>query len=324
METLSLDNFIDEETEEGKELAEIISEVLSEKDDIFEAIKNAFINIINSKGISLKPLEELVNENIDEEKVRKSKVKFGLVTVNVTDMKAEELFISEIPRGELNKYIIASCYLPVFKLEPLDGKYYLDGGFYNKIPFNMVEELGLKPIIVRTNPPGIRNLNFPKDAIVIEPSKTYTTAMEFDPVKADELIRIGYFDTYKKLKALRGRKYYIEDFSEDKAFEIIQRVFFEELDNLDENGVFKLRSKYRRLFEEIIPKLAAELNLKGNFTYADLVTELLEREAEKRNIEYLKIYKLEELLKELKETGGITLKEYRENKLSELVKRIIN
>lgn len=251
------------------------------------------IHSIGNTGLSVEPLKNLVEENIDEDLLRKSKIKFGLVTLNLTDKKGEELFVDDIPYGELKKYIVASCYFPAFKLEKLDGKYYLDGGFYNNIPYNMVQNLGLKPIIVRANPKDIKDLAFPKDAIVIEPRIRYLKSLEFDPIKAEELMRIGYFDTYKVINNLSGIKYYIEDFDEKQAVD--------ELERLSEKGIYYEENenhalKYRELFEKIVPNIAKEFSLGADFTYKEIVINLVEKYAQMYNIDYLRIYKISELI----------------------------
>ena len=45
-------------------------------------------------------------------------------------------FINAIKK--LNEYILASCNLPVFKMEKvIDNNFYIDGGFYDNNPINM-------------------------------------------------------------------------------------------------------------------------------------------------------------------------------------------
>ena len=61
---------------------------------------------INSKGADITPLIQLLDRVIDEEKLRKSEVDFGLVTVRTTPMKAIELTRSQIPEGELKHYLL--------------------------------------------------------------------------------------------------------------------------------------------------------------------------------------------------------------------------
>ncbi len=100
-----------------------------------------------SGGLNIDPLVNLIDREIDEEAVRNSDIKMGLVTYNLSDFKPEELMIDDMPEGKLKKYLIASSYLPVFKQKKLDGKYYLDGGFYNNLPSNMLADYGLDDII---------------------------------------------------------------------------------------------------------------------------------------------------------------------------------
>lgn len=85
-----------------------------------------------------------MNENIDEKKVRNADKDFGIVTINLSSKKPMELFIEDIPRGKLIDYLMASSYLPVFKKEKMDGSIFLDGGFYDNLPVNMIVKKGIK------------------------------------------------------------------------------------------------------------------------------------------------------------------------------------
>ncbi len=286
------------------------------KEDIILKIKNLVSDTISKAEISIEPVRNLIEENIDETKVRESSARLGLVTINLTDKKAEELFIDEIPQGELKKYILASCYHPVFKMEPLDGKYYLDGGFVNNIPYNMVQEMGLTPVIIRTHHSIVNNFYMPKDAIIIEPSKNYTSLMDFDPVKADEIIRIAYFDTYKLLDGLMGNKYYIRPFTEEYALEILKNIFFKDEHEEDK----KPTSKYRKLFEETLSSLAKKYDVEGEDNYSKLLIIILEKIAEEQNIDYLKIYEVEEFIEEIRKTEKT--QEDKNSFLQKLAKRI--
>lgn len=247
---------------------------------------------INNRRIPLDPLKNFVYKYIDEEKVRKADMKFGLVTVNLTDMIVEEKFVEDIPEGQLCDYIIASCYLPIFKRELINGKAYLDGGFANQIPFNMVQRLGMRPVIIRANPNDRRNMSMPKESIVISPNNKLADTMDFNPTKSGELVRIGYFDTYKKLKGYLGKKYYIKPFNEETAEDILRGLYF---DKVKEYSKLEIKSEYRKFYEIFIPSLAEGLNVKGQYTYVDVVVNLFEYFAEKHNLESLKIYDIDEL-----------------------------
>lgn len=319
--TLSLTDFPVED-ESLTNFDEVGNSKFKDPSDIIEIAMLKFSSFIKQKQISVEPLKRLVNDYIDEDKIRKSNMDFGLVTINISDKRGEELTLKDIPYGKLNNYLIASAYFPFFQLEQIDGKFYLDGGFYNNIPFEMVVEKGLTPIIIRTNPNDIMD-RFPEDAIVIAPRKKYTTAMNFDPVQAEEIMRIGYFDTYKTLKGLYGKKYYINKFNEDEAFLALEKIFFNKLDkiNLDE---FKHNSKYRILFEELIPRMASDLGVGSNFNYVDFLVTFLEREAEKLGLDLLKIYNLDELVdKVVKNDNILEERLVKSKKLDDIIKKLM-
>lgn len=282
---------------DNKEIAQIVSE--KQTNNMFHSFKKLIDNL-NSKRISIEPLRNFVYKYIDEDKVRNSYLKFGLVTINLTDRVVEEKFVEDIPKGQLRDYIIASCYLPIFKRELINGKAYLDGGFANQIPYNMVERLGMRPVIIRANPNDFRNMIMPSDAIVIAPSEKYVETMDFNPNKSDELMRIGYFDTYKKFKGLLGKKYYVKPFDEVEADKLLRELYFEKV---KEYSNLQFESEYRKFYEEFIPSIAANLKLESNYKYSEVLTGLFEYFANKHNIEYLKIYDIEQLSAILKARG---------------------
>lgn len=73
--------------------------------------------LILNRGIDIGPIKGLIDTYIDEDKIRSSNKDFGIVTVNLTGLKPVEIFIDDIPRGDLKKYLLASAYLPFFRFE---------------------------------------------------------------------------------------------------------------------------------------------------------------------------------------------------------------
>ncbi|HZJ99929.1 MAG TPA: patatin-like phospholipase family protein, partial [Tissierellaceae bacterium] len=130
--------------------------------------------IISHGGIDITPIKKIIDKYIDEDKIRSTNKDFGIVTVNVSEFKPIEIFLEDIPKGHLKNYLLASAYLPFFKSERLDGDIYLDGGFYDNLPFKMLFEKGYKDLIlVRTHAPGItRKIELRgTNSIVISPSE---------------------------------------------------------------------------------------------------------------------------------------------------------
>lgn len=181
----------------------------------FHKIKATFTEIykaFKSRGLDMSNYRALVRNAVDEEKVRKSDIKFGLTTVRVETLEAMERFIDDIPSGQLHDYITASSYLPVFKKEKLiDDGYYLDGGFYNLSPSDMLEKLGCDKIyVINIKGIGFRRPRFRTKAEIIEikPRGNLGSILVFDKNSTEENITRGYYDTMKVFGKVDGIEYY--------------------------------------------------------------------------------------------------------------------
>ena len=292
---------------------ERLKELKFEKEDLV-FLANNIKTVIADRGFDITPFKKLLDKYIHEEKIRESELDFGVVTVNVTDLKSIEIFKEDIPQGEIKDYLLASAFLPVFKTEKLGGKRYLDGGFYDNLPFNMLKRKGYKNlIIVRTNARGLtRKVEFDEaNAIIVSPSEDIGRTFLIDSDKVKSNIELGYYDGLKAFRKLKGKRYYIEV---DQPSE----YYFQLLSNLDENQVEEIKAiintpdlPYKRLlFEYIIPKLGSVLGLSKEFTYEDFVISLLEKKAEAAKIERFKVYKFKELLDLVKmEKVSVEIKE---------------
>lgn len=270
---------------------------LSDDLDMISKIKE-YRKLMSQGTIPSAPLKHLIYDSLSEEKIRNSKMRYGLATVNVTDRKFEMLFAEEIKEGELLDYIIGSAYTPFFKVEPLHGKYFLDGGFFNNIPFEMVENLGMRAVIIRANPKDRHDNSFPKDSIVIEPKKELNSVLNFDTERAKYLMKLGYYDAFKAVKELPGRDYYFESFDEAKALDIFVKNLFPYFKESPEK--YKYKSPYRILFEECFPKIANNLELENNYRLADLLAAIIEEKFKKEDKERFNFYRIDDYSNDLK------------------------
>ncbi len=272
--------------------------------------------VISDRGFDITPLKTLLNSYVNEDKIRNSPMDFGIVTVNLTDFKGLEIFKEDIPQGEIKYYLLASAYLPVFKSEKLKGKRFLDGGFYDNLPFKMLHSKGYEDlIIVRTHARGLtRKIDPNLNAIVISPSDDIGETYEYDYEKARNNIELGYYDGLKAIRGLKGIKYYVNPIGEDFAFDLLLSISEEQL-----NDLYSLIKTYnlpgkRALLENIIPKIGSQMGLKKTFTYEDFVIGLLEKKAEALDVERFKVYSFDELLEIVKCTPKKAEKIYEEPK----------
>lgn len=278
--------------------------------------------ILNNRGLDTSKIRLLFDTYIDEEKVLNSNIDFGIVTVDLTNKKPLELYKEDIPKGKLIDFLIASANLPAFKIEEMDGKKYLDGGFYNNLPIGLLCKKGYKDIIaVRTLAMGVVRRVKEKDVKItyIQPADgslgNMLTALDFNKEKAEELIHLGYYDAMKVFKKLKGFKYYCVPY-EDNFIELVIDYLLKNREKVEKAASilgFEDMSMDRVLFEKIMPRLENILDMKGRADYEDICLRLFERIAEKLNIERFKIYNSLEFINLVIETFQKTPIEFTNN-----------
>lgn len=261
--------------------------------------------IILNRGLDISPIKELMEKYIDEDKIRKSGKDFGIVTINLSALKPMEMFLEDIPKGELQKYLLASAYLPFFRFEKLDGNLYLDGGFHDNLPYKMLMNKGYKDLIlVRTHAPGVINKIDLEgtNSIVISPSDDIGRTYLYEAESARRNIRLGYLDGLRAFKGLAGKRYYIES-NHDEDFYLNYLLNIDEKQVRKIENLFRLEKRpYRRsLLENIVPKLCDYLAVDKNCTYREFIIQLLERSAKRYDIDRFEVYEFEELLETVRD-----------------------
>lgn len=260
-------------------------------------------DIISNRGLDTEKIRELLGDIIDEEKIRKSKTELGIVTVSVSDFKPLELFKDDIPSGKLLDYLMASANFPAFKLKPLDGKYYIDGGFYDNCPVNLLGRKGYKKVIaIRTFGIGrTRKVDSDIDVLSIIPSKDLGKILVFDKDTIEENLKMGYCDAMRALRNLKGDSYYIDsDIDDAKILAQLINIPDEDIMQLaDINGFGDLPPK-RLLLEKIMPELAYIVGLESDAQYQDILIGILEPFAESVGLHKYEVYKLSKFIKEVR------------------------
>ena len=153
----------------------------------------------DNKGFGVEPLNDLLSKYIDEKRVRESKMKFGLNTVDVEQRKVLNLFIEDIPQGHLQDYLRASSNLLVFKQEKLDGKRLIDGGYMENNPYKMVDDVCDEVMIVSLKPYLLTHKlkKNPKYTIIKTWDRGFPRVLEFEKEKMRYGLKLGYEDTMK-------------------------------------------------------------------------------------------------------------------------------
>jgi NTE family protein len=261
---------------------------------------------VKNKGLDVSLIKNLLQELINEDKMRNSSIDFGLVTFSLTTMKPFELFLSEIPRGELIDYLMASASFPVFKLEKLDGNLFIDGGVFDNMPINLLIKKGYKDIIViRTFGVGVyKKISDPSVNITyINPSEDLGGVLDFDNKRAKKNLQLGYFDTMKKFRNWKGNFYYIESEPSDKQILSFLLHFSEKtIQEVGEIFGYENMPINRMLFELIIPRIADLLGLTKESSYQDIIIAICEEIAKEIDLDRFQLYTFDSFIKTITES----------------------
>ncbi len=179
-----------------------------------EGKKNFYVNVaksfISDGGIDTTKMEEIFRKYIDEDKLRKSDIDYGIVTYSFTKKKPALLVKKDIPDGKLIDYIVASatCF-PVVKPKQIGDEIFLDGGYYDNMPIDLAVKMGANEIIaVDLKAIGIKKKNDTKIPVkIIQPSSDMGSFLSFTRKEALYRIALGYNDTLKAFGKLDGDKY---------------------------------------------------------------------------------------------------------------------
>lgn len=253
------------------------------------------VEAIKRRGLDITPFKQLLNRYVDETEVRSSKIDFGLVTVSLSDRKPLELMCEDIPVGQLHDFLVASSYLPAFKQEPINGKYYIDGGFYNIIPTSMLVERGYQNIIeIRLGSMGRRIDISPEiNCITLSPKEDLGRALFFDRERMDRNYWMGYYDMQRLLNGYPGSTYY---FTEQYHADFYQQQFLKINKQAVEPLVgFNLGDELPRerfIYERLIPALVKHLNLEKTADYRTIYLALIERCGRFLGVSRWKLYSL--------------------------------
>ena len=247
-------------------------------------------DVVRAGGMDVTPLEEIVERVLDEDALRASPIRFGLVTVEKRGLKPRELPLEEIPKGKVKDYLLASaaCF-PALRAKQIDGVQFLDGGYRDNMPTGLAQKMGAEELVcVDLEGVGITLPN--RTGLPTTMVRSYWELgdiLHFDPDTARRNIELGYYDTLRAFGRLRGCAYAVaknEQTAQDAAafrqrFDAVQKA---------------VKVKYP-------VTLTADLALKlANMQYAELAP--LEAAAEDVGVDPTRYYTVETLAKAFLET----------------------
>lgn len=298
-QTMSFKDLFDLDNEVMKRTFDINLDINSIKylsKKLGEALKN--------KGMDTEKMRQILEEGIDEEKIRKSDILYGLVTMCLSDINGEEKYIDEIPEGKLVDYILASANLPVFKRSIINNKKYLDGGAWDNCPVHMLEEKGYNKVIAIRAHKRIRIRDY-KNIVkrgnilinMIEPIDTLPSILNFDTNNLNYELKLGYYDGLRYINNHDGFRYYFSDVSNDyiiQKLNSISPLYLEKLARKLKIKLIKSENIFDLLTKKIIPELVLKTKEKNVESLKDSIIAILEQVLKDEKIDKFKIYSFED------------------------------
>ncbi len=231
-----------------------------------DMVKFAVNDALLQGSVDSSSLEALIKTAVNEDKVRASATRFGLVAVELPAMRPFTPMIDEIPQGMLYRYLMASssCF-PVFSPYDIDGVRYIDGGYYDNVPINLAIKQGAD-YVVAVDLDGIGFVREPAtekgvDIVRIRSYWDLGAVFEFDKNIFARNRRLGYYDTMKAFHKLDGYYYTFECGESAKNHEMLQNG----LQMLQERITRLAQSPMVRTISTVEKDAAIEFLLKSNW-----------------------------------------------------------
>ncbi len=201
------------------------------------------------------PLKDLLNRYVNENKVRNSRMDYGLATVELP-LALRHLFVEDIPRGKLVDFIVASCSLfPALKVADINNTKYVDGGYLDNLPVGMALKRGATHVIavdLETN--GLvqkEPLKKAQHLILLRCKWDLGDILTFDGKNSTKNIRLGYLDTLKAFGFYDGEYYAFAKGELNKralkSAEATARIF-----EMDPQTLYTKRTFHSKLSEAVL------------------------------------------------------------------------
>lgn len=277
-------------------------------------------------GADYTPLHNLIASLVDEEKLRESKINFGLVTTTFPYKKQVQRFIEDIPQGEVIDYIIASASaFPLVRSYKIGQSKYIDGGYSNNMPIQMALDKGAEEIVaVNIGKMPVQKLKENNAVIHYVQNKRpfndgqFGSVALFDKEISLQNIRQGYLDTCKAFHLLDGYFYSFE------KYERYNICAYEGICEQKYNSVFSVlpsENRFERTGKQKITELMQSYE-KSPFEFNANALNCAEIAAELFELNPREIYTLKGMVEQLISKNAALLSEDSANMIAELTRQL--
>ena len=162
-------------------------------------------------GYEMDGLSKIIDQAVDYDEFKRSKIDFGLATTHFPTFKGKYVTKKEMTKKNYKDYLLATaaCF-PAFKPVKAENELYVDGGYFDNIPYKLAVDMGADNlIIVDLAAIGItKNMNSIKvPHKIIKPKIKLGSILVFESNYTQMYAKLGYNDTLKAYGEADGDKY---------------------------------------------------------------------------------------------------------------------
>ena len=183
-------------------------EDLPKIESTLDIVRFCLSDALTEGSYDTRELYDIIKNGIDEDKIRSSGTRLGIMTVEVPSLKPWPLMIDDIPKGLLPDFLLASssCF-PVFKPWKIGDKKFIDGGYYDNLPVNLAIDAGAEDIVaVDLEAVGFnrtaKNREYP--ILTIKPYWNLGSLLDFEESGYERNKALGYNDAMKAYGFMEG------------------------------------------------------------------------------------------------------------------------
>jgi len=193
-------------TPQSMELAEEAEAIFSRPDKLLDFLsRNA-----QHRGIDTAPMMDVIRAHIDEDRLRRSTTRFGLVVTRFPSLSMLEKRLEDMAPGSVCDFLLASCScFPAMPMKQIGGERYLDGGFCDNVPVETAIRAGAKRIIAVDIGRSRAHTRYDRrpNITYIRTSWPLGGLLAFDPERSRRNRAIGRLDALRAFGQLRGTCY---------------------------------------------------------------------------------------------------------------------
>ena len=252
--------------------------VLGEFDKDF-ALENIFYSVDDFKNtikhfkinkVDISPFINLIKRSYNKDKfLNSSKIFFA--TSTLLPLKTEVNFTNEdMLKDGINTLLCSASCFPVFPIAKLNNKHYVDGGYSDNLPINIVLKYNPNNIYIIDLDYNITHQSYKNlpNTIYIYPKENIGSFLNFDTDQIQKNITLGYNDVYKYYKKYLGYKYTFIKYN-NTLIDDIYNIFIKENTNIIDYYSNKLNTNYTRLdlFISILEDILDIMEFKTELIY---------------------------------------------------------